>query len=435
MIRKDSALRLAQHGVKHIPNNWTQSRVKYLGTFINGYPFKPTDWGTVGRPILRIQDLGSSDRQPNRFNGQLPRRYLVRPRDVLISWSASLGVYRWTGEEAWLNQHIFKVVLDDKRVRDDFFMWLAEWFIREMERETHGSTMQHLTTDAFGAFPVLLPPRHEQAQIADFLDQETERIDKLISAKQRLVNLLVEKRQALLTRAVTRGLDQNVSLRDSGTPYLEGIPEHWNVVRLRFLTTRIEQGWSPQAENREPSSDEWGILKLNAVNKGQFDECAAKALPQDVDPIPELEVLHGDFLITRSNTPSLVGDACFLESPRRRLMLSDLIYRLKLRHNVIDGRFLGHYLTVPVGRSQIEMDARGTSASMVKISKERIKDWRVPLPPIGEQWDIIGRLVEETQAIEVAKHATERSIAILRERRLALIAAAVTGQIHIEASE
>ena len=95
-----------------------------------------------------------------------PSRYLVRRRDILISWSASLGVYRWAGEEAWLNQHIFKVVLDNKGVRDDFFFYLAEWFINEMDREVHGSTMQHLTADAFGGFPVLLPPCDEQARIA-----------------------------------------------------------------------------------------------------------------------------------------------------------------------------------------------------------------------------------------------------------------------------
>jgi hypothetical protein len=127
-MRKDSLLRLEQHGIDAVPSRWTQSRVKYLGAYINGFPFKPEDWGTIGRPILRIQNLSSHDQEPNRYDGEIPGRYLVRSGDILISWSASLGVYRWTGEEAWLNQHIFKVALDHARVRDDFFVWLAEWF-------------------------------------------------------------------------------------------------------------------------------------------------------------------------------------------------------------------------------------------------------------------------------------------------------------------
>ena len=430
-MRKDSVRRLEQHGVKRIPEGWTQSRVKYLGAYINGYPFKPDDWGTVGRPILRIQDLSSANGEPNRFDGEIPDRYLVRPRDILISWSASLGVYRWVGEEAWLNQHIFKVSLDAKRVRDDFFVWLAEWFINEMDREVHGSTMQHLTADAFGGFPVLLPPNEGQARIADYLDRETARLDALIAAKERVLGLLAEKRRALITRAVTRGIDPRAPLRDSGIHWLGEIPAHWEVVRLRFCAHNIEQGWSPQGENRQPANEEWGVLKLNAVNKGQFDDSAAKALPEDVVPLTDLEVRAGDFLMTRSNTPALVGDACFVEITRPRLMLCDLIYRLTLRSEAIDGRFLGHFLTLPIGRRQIESDARGTSASMVKISQEHIKDWLIPLPSVDEQQAIIAQLAQVLAPLDRIHAATTHTIALLKERRAARIAAAVTGLIDI----
>ena len=114
-------------------------------------------------------------------------------------------------------------------------------------------------------------------------------------------------------------------------------------------------------------------------------------------------------------------------------MLCDLIYRLALRTDLIDGRFLGYYLILPVGRGQIESDARGTSASMVKISQEHIKDWLVPLPRIDEQGRIVGALAAETAKLDAVRNATERTIALLKERRAALIAAAVTGQIDVEA--
>lgn len=202
-------------------------------------------------------------------------------------------------------------------------------------------------------------------------------------------------------------------------------------MRLRILTSRIEQGWSPTAENREPGFDEWGVLKVSAVNQGRFDDTAAKALPPDIEPRRDLEVHQGDFLVTRSNTPSLVGAACFVDATKPRLMLCDLIYRLTLQADLINGKFLGYYLTIPAGRSQIEMDARGTSASMVKISQEHIKDWRVPVPPIAEQDEIVARLAHETEQLNRVRLATERTIALLKERRVALIAAAVTGQLGV----
>src|SRR5262245_33924433 len=137
MTRKESLARLAQHGIGAVPSGWRQSRVKYLGSYMNGYPFNPNDWGTEGRPILRIQDLSGSNAEPNRFNGEIDSRYLIRRGDILISWSASLGVYRWPGEDAWLNQHIFKVEVDRKRL--------------------------------------LLPPDSQQGAIAEYLGLETAR--------------------------------------------------------------------------------------------------------------------------------------------------------------------------------------------------------------------------------------------------------------------
>lgn len=276
-----------------------------------------------------------------------------------------------------------------------------------------------------------VPPLSQQHAIAAYLDRETTRLGALVAAKEHVLGLLAEKRWALIARAVTRGLDPRGPVRDSGIPWLGKIPAHWRTARLRFLIGHLEQGWSPEAENREPSEDEWGVLKLNAVVRGRFDPSASKALPSHFPVRADLEVRSGDFLVTRSNTPAFVGDACFVSDTRPRLMLCDLIYRLSLIAERIDGRFLGHFLTLPEGRGQIETDARGTSNSMVKISQEHIKDWRVPVPPLDEQRAIVGRLDRETAKLDAMRSATERTIALLEERRAALIAAAVTGQIDV----
>ncbi|MDY7051796.1 restriction endonuclease subunit S, partial [Limnospira fusiformis] len=213
------------HDLSSMPLGWKKSYVKYLGNYINGYPFKPDNWSFQGKPILRIQNLSNPNADFNRYEGEISEAYLVHKGDILISWSASLGVYKWLGEDAWLNQHIFKVEINTKLVFEEYFVWLASWFIKELEHKAHGSTMQHLTWNAFGNFPVLLPPMPEQKAIAHYLDKETAKIDQLIEAKKRLLELLDEKRRALITHAVTRGLNPDVPMRDSGVEWIGEIPK------------------------------------------------------------------------------------------------------------------------------------------------------------------------------------------------------------------
>lgn len=193
MRESDSLERLSAHGVTEIPHGWQISKVKYLADYINGYPFKPDEWGSIGKPIIRIQNLTNRDAEPNRYDGEINDSWAVEPGDFLIAWSASLGLHVWLGEPAWLNQHIFRVDLDETRCTRPFFRWLATWFMEELSRDTHGSTMQHLTKDAFGGFPVLLPLPATQVQVASFLDKAIEKIDALVAEKQRMLNLLAEK--------------------------------------------------------------------------------------------------------------------------------------------------------------------------------------------------------------------------------------------------
>ena len=163
--------------LREVPAHWEESKVKFLGTYVNGYPFKPEDWSAEGLPIIRIQNLTDLNASFNRFAGNVDLRYRVRKGDILISWSASLGLFVWTrDEDAWLNQHIFKVQLSESRITRDFFVWLGTWFIRELQKETHGSTMTHLTWGRFGGFRVEIPSDPEQRAIAAFLDRETAKI-------------------------------------------------------------------------------------------------------------------------------------------------------------------------------------------------------------------------------------------------------------------
>ena len=162
------------------------ARLGDIATYINGYAFKPSDWSTEGIPIIRIQDLTGNSYQANRFNGTVDKKYIVNNGDVLISWSASLGVYVWIGETAVLNQHIFKVKFDKAEIDKSFFVYQVECILNNAAGDAHGATMKHLTKPIFDALPFYLPSIEEQKKISVELDK----ISSLIAfRKQQLAKL------------------------------------------------------------------------------------------------------------------------------------------------------------------------------------------------------------------------------------------------------
>ncbi|MBQ7935633.1 MAG: restriction endonuclease subunit S, partial [Clostridia bacterium] len=176
------------------------ARLGDIATYVNGFAFKPTDWSNTGLPIIRIQDLTGNSYQANRYNGKYDSKYEVLDGDVLISWSASLGVYVWRGETALLNQHIFKVVFDKVDVDKNFFIHQVKAILEKASYAAHGATMKHLTKPVFDALPFYLPSIEEQKGIAERLDkictlieqreQQLSKLDELV--KSRFVELFGE---------------------------------------------------------------------------------------------------------------------------------------------------------------------------------------------------------------------------------------------------
>lgn len=238
-----------------------------IATYINGYAFKPQDWSDEGIPIIRIQDLTGNSYQANRYNGEYASKYEVNDGDVLISWSASLGVYIWHGEKAVLNQHIFKVVFDKERISKDFFVHQVGLILENAASDAHGATMKHLTKPIFDAQPFYLPPYEKQCEIAEVLDkvtslislrkQQLAKLDELVKA--RFVEMFgdpisnpfgfkVESLQEMLDdNAITYHLDgnhgsdypRNEEFVESGVSYISAnciIDDNVNLQLAKHLT-------------------------------------------------------------------------------------------------------------------------------------------------------------------------------------------------------
>ncbi len=164
-----------------------------VATFINGYAFKPQDWSSEGKEIIRIQNLTKTSTEINYYSGTIDKKYIVEAGDILISWSGTLGVFQWRGRSAVLNQHIFKVVFDKIDIDKSYFKYVVEKGLQDAVKHTHGSTMKHLTKKYFDNIIVPYTNLGEQQRIASELDL----LSKLILRRQEQLeelNLLVKSR-------------------------------------------------------------------------------------------------------------------------------------------------------------------------------------------------------------------------------------------------
>lgn len=280
-------------------------------------------------------------------------------------------------------------------------------------------------------FPIILPPQKEQEAIANFLDRETAQIDELIGKQERLIELLAGKRQAIITHAVTKGLDRSAPTKPSGIAWLEDIPIHWTSSRLKFVVIRIEQGVSPQAAGVPATSDTWGVLKSGCVNGGVFRESENKQLPDDFIIDPTIVVRVGDLLVSRaSGSPKLVGSAARVRNLVSNLILSDKTFRFVPKAK-IDPDFLEWFFNSQPYREQVIGSISGAEGLANNISISALKNIQIPLPPISEQSRIAVELRRKIDGFSTLETKSRKAIQLLRERRSALISAAVTGKIDV----
>jgi len=277
------------------------------------------------------------------------------------------------------------------------------------------------------------PPLDEQRAIAAFLECETARLDTLIAKQERLIELSLEKRRALISHTVTRGLDANAPLKDSGIEWLGQVPESWKVSRVRFIMRRMEQGWSPQCDNTPAQENQWGVLKSGCVNGGTFCPQENKTLPLEIDIPEELEVHIGDVLMSRaSGSIDLIGSVGMVKDTSGvRLLLSDKTFRVHLKRDEIDATFFVWQMNSLSIRAQIKTVISGAGGLANNIGQSDIKNLFLTLPPLTEQRAIVKYLDAETAKIDTLINKARRAIELMKEHRISLIAATVTGKIDV----
>lgn len=324
------------------------------------------------------------------------------------------------------------VAITPKKIRPKFPHYLMRAYDEIKVFYNLGSGMrQSLKYDELKRLPIIYPPKDIQIDIENFLDRETARIDKLIADKQNFIKLLKEKRQALISHVVTKGLNPNVNMKDSGIEWIGEVPEHWECVPLKRFVDFIEQGWSPECHSNNAREGYWGVLKSGAVNGGVYQEAENKELPETQTPRPEIEVKQGDLIMSRaSGSRELIGSAAYVYETRPRLMLSDKLFRLKCMKDV-DPEFLSISLGSYPLRRQIELAIGGAEGLANNLSQANIKKLLLTRPPCDEQKLIVESLKISLDRYQNIISETQQSVALLKEHRTALFSAAVTGKIDV----
>ena len=293
-----------------------------------------------------------------------------------------------------------------------------------------GTTVKHIYPDELREVVIAVPPIHEQQAIADFLDRETARLDALVAAKQRVLALLAEKRKAIISTAVTRGLDPKAKLRDSGIPWLGEIPAHWEVTPLRYLVSFLSGG-TPDKSN----SDYWTNgtipwvspkdMKVDAIDDSEdhITEDAVDGSATRFVPVGSVLVVVRGMILAHTLPVAVTTGPVTINQDIKALVCVDRILPDFLR-------------AVLAGHSKVILSLADTSAhGTKKLETEILQRFELPVPSLPEQRSIVEHLARATANLQAMSAATESTIALLKERRSALIAAAVTGQLDVEAAK
>ncbi|MFD2657941.1 restriction endonuclease subunit S [Gracilibacillus thailandensis] len=400
-----------------IPETWSITKVKWLGRFINGYAFKPEDWGNEGLPIIRIQNLTDPEKESNHFNGDLDDKYLVTKGDYLISWSATLDVFKWEKENAYLNQHIFKVTLNRENIEYKYFYWLAKVFMEEMNSSKHGSTMQHVTKSVFDNFKVPLPPRDVQLIIANFLDEKVSEIDSIVENTKQSIKELKKYKQSLITETVTKGLDPNVEMKDSWIEWVEKIPKHWEINYLNQYFTQHKFKNEGLKENNLLSLSYGKIIRKNINTTDGL-------LPQSFENYNIID--NGDIVLRLTDLQNDKKSLRVGLATERGIITSAYITLRKTYK--IDTNYIYYYLH----SFDIYKGFYGLGSGVRQgLTYDGLKRLQILHPPLHEQEEISGYLNDKASQIDELIKKKEELLVELESYKKSLIYEYITGKKEV----
>ncbi|MBB4942495.1 type I restriction enzyme S subunit [Streptosporangium album] len=382
---------------------------------------QPPKLSSDGIPILRATNVFRGSIVPEGLifaalkDLPLDRAPLLQEGEILVVRSgayagdSALVTPEWAGSAPGYDLRLTPERMDPRFLA---YCLLSTQIIHQIDVARSRAAQPHLNAEELGEVTVPWPALEEQRRITDFLDGEVARIEKMESLQRNVLVKLDERDRAFLD------LD------------LDRLGSRHGVIPLRRAIRRIEQGSSPLCDNIPASEDEWGVLKVSSVKHGRFWPEENKRLPAELMPERRYEIKAGDLLVTRANTPLLVGAAAVVPEVREKLMLCDKIFRIDVVAQ-LDRQFIVLASRGTRIRDLCGAASHGTSQSMSNLKTEEIKEWPIPNAGLSEQREVVKRVKEQQAMTGSLRSRIGRQLKLLAERKQALITAAVTGRIDV----
>ncbi|MEO7864160.1 MAG: restriction endonuclease subunit S [Nitrospirales bacterium] len=382
---------------------WPRAKLKFVTRFGYGEAL-PTDEAQDGP--FRV--FGS-----NGPYASFSRANTVAPA-IVVGRKGSYGKVNWTPDPCFASDTTFFV---DESTSPNDLRWIY-WLLQtlRLDEGTDEAAVPGLNRESAYSRDVLVPPLPKQRAVAAYLDRETARLAALVAAKERVLELLAEKRRALITRAVTRGLDPRASFRDSGIPWLGEVPAHWNTERSRWLFRERDERSVTGEEEMLTVSHLTGVTPRSEKEVNMFEAetnegykvCCAGDLA-----INTLWAWMGAMGV--ASVSGIVSPAYHVYQPGPRL----------------EPAYIDALVRMPVFAQEVTRYSKGVWSSRLRLYPEGFFEVFFPVPSIEEQRAIVAHIAKETTKLDALRSATERTILLLKERRSALIAVAITGKINI----
>ncbi|EZQ18201.1 type I restriction-modification methylase S subunit [Halopseudomonas bauzanensis] len=424
-----------------MPEHWQVKRLKHIANVQTGVAKGKDNEGkdTIEVPYLRVANVQDGYLSLDDVTTiEIPRkdlaRYSLQPGDVLMNEGGDFDKLGrgsvWLGEiEPCIHQnHVFAV-----RPTAVSSVWLnaftgslaAQFYF--MGRAKQSTNLASISSSNIMELPVAMPSAIEIDLLLAHLDRETARINALIEKKNRFIELLREKRQALITHAVTKGLDSNVKMKDSGVEWLGQVLEHWNVKRLKLIAT-VQTGIAKGKDNAGKDTIEVPYLRVANVQDGYLDLREVATIEVSTADLPRYLLQPGDVLMNEGGDFDKLGRGHVWQGEVEPCIHQNHVFAV--RPHGVSSEWLSSFASSAAAQFYF-MGRSKQSTNLASISSSNLMELVVPLPREEEQHLILAELDRQVTKVKALVTMTEHSIALLKERRSALITAAVTGQIDL----
>ena len=407
-----------------VPEHWKTPCLRWYINIASGEGLSNTDFDKVYDGVNRFRVIGG--------NGTLgySAQFNTSSKAFAIGRVGALcGNIHFINEICWITDNALKLSAWVE-LHDHYFFFLLK--AAKLNEYASITAQPLITGEQVKALRIVIPPIREQQNIANFLDHETAKIDTLIEKQQQLIKLLKEKRQAVISHAVTKGLNPNAPMRESGVEWLGDVPEHWNVYKLKHIITSLESGVSVNAADIPAYGDGLGVLKTSCVYTRSFRVEENKTVLKEEENRVKCPIRKGAIIISRMNTPDLVGASALVEVDDTNIYLPDRLWQTIFASNIkLNPKFISFFMMIKGFRNQISLAAEGASSSMQNIAKDDYLSINITLPDIAEQDVIVSHLENKLGYFQKLEERANKAIELIQERRTALISAAVTGKIDV----